>query len=170
MSAAPFQPHAAMIRQVSFAGLSAARPACSFRARPAAGRQALAALALWGLLSGPALAQALGGMDPVSLRDAGRPVGGDAAISTHWKGHEWRFSNDANRAAFEANPGAYAPGFGGNCPVALADGQRHPGEPQYFVVLNGTVYLTGSASARERLRREPAILDLAARAWKKQSR
>lgn len=169
MSAAPFQPHAAMIRQVSFAGLSAARPARSSRTRPAAG-QALAVLALWGLLSGPALAQALGGMDPVSLRDAGRPVGGNAAISTHWKGHEWRFSNDANRAAFEANPGAYAPGFGGNCPVALADGQRHPGEPQYFVVLNGTVYLAGSASARERLRREPAILDLAARAWKKQSR
>lgn len=130
----------------------------------------LAALALWALPSGPAAAQALGGLDVVSLRDAGRTVGGDAAISTHWKGREWRFSNDANRTAFEANPGAYAPGFGGNCPVGLADGERRPGEPQYFVVMDGKVYLAGSAGARERLRREPAILDLAARAWKRQSR
>lgn len=131
---------------------------------------ALAALALWGLLSGAAQAQALGGMDVVSLRDAGRTVGGDPTISTHWKGREWRFSNDANRAAFEANPFAYAPGFGGNCPVALADGTRRPGDPQFFVVLNGTVYLAGSASARERLRSDPSIVGLAAHAWKRQSR
>src|SRR5690606_35711605 len=88
----------AMIRDTSILARVAA-----FR-HPAAHGPALAALALCGLLSGPAMAQALGGMDPVSLRDAGRPVGGDAAISTHWKGREWRFSNDANRAAFEANP------------------------------------------------------------------
>lgn len=153
-----------MIRDTSILARVAA-----FR-HPAAHGPALAALALCGLLSGPAMAQALGGMDPVSLRDAGRPVGGDAAISTHWKGREWRFSNDANRAAFEANPGAYAPAFGGNCPVALSEGERHPGEPQYFVVMNGTVYLAGSASARDRLRQDPAILGLAKQMWKRRSR
>lgn len=117
---------------------------------------------------GGAQAQALGGMDAVSLRDAGRVVGGEPSISTHWKGHEWRFANEANRAAFEANPRVYAPGFGGNCPVALAEGERRPGKPDLFVVVERTLYLTSSADARQRLRDDPhAVLKRAARQWKR---
>lgn len=112
--------------------------------------------------------EALGGMDVVSLRDAGRPVGGDPSISTHWKGHEWRFANEANRAIFEANPRAYAPGFGGNCPVLLAEGQRQPGQPDLFVVIGETLYLTSSPAARRRLSENPAaVLDQAAAQWKR---
>jgi len=112
--------------------------------------------------------EALGGMDAVSLRDAGRPVGGNPSISTRWKGHEWRFANEANRAAFEANPRVYAPGFGGNCPVALADGERRPGQPELFVVIDKTLYLTSSAEARRRLNQNPAeVLERAAAQWKR---
>lgn len=120
---------------------------------------------------GAAQAQALGGMDAVSLRDAGRVVGGEPSISTHWKGHEWRFANEANRAAFEANPRVYAPGFGGNCPVALSEGERRPGKPDLFVVVEKTLYLTSSPDARQQLRADPhGVLKRAASQWKRLSR
>ena len=115
--------------------------------------------------------EALGGMDPVSLRDAGRAVDGDPAISTRWKGHEWRFANEANRATFEANPRAYAPGFGGNCPVALAVGERRPGRPELFVVVERTLYLTSSPAARQRLSEDPhGVLERAKSQWKRLAR
>lgn len=120
---------------------------------------------------GPAQAQAVGGVDVVSLRDAGRVVGGDAAISTHWKGHEWRFANEVNRATFEANPRVYAPAFGGNCPVALAEGERRPGLPELFVLVGKSLYLTSSPRARQRLTENPqAVLGRAAIQWKRLQR
>lgn len=135
-------------------------------------RLSLLAVALVAAFLPPAQAQsmpeALGGMDAVSLRDAERPVGGDPGISTHWKGHEWRFANEANRATFEANPRAYAPGFGGNCPVALSDGERRPGKPELFVVVGKTLYLTSSPAARQRLSADPAgVLERASAQWKR---
>lgn len=133
-------------------------------------RLALLAIALAALSLGPAQAQsaALGGMDAVSLRDAGRPVGGDPAISTHWKGQEWRFANEANRATFEANPRAYAPAFNGNCPVALSKGERRPGQPELFVVIGNTLYLTSSSAAQRLLQDDPAgILKQASVQWKR---
>lgn len=110
---------------------------------------------------------ALDGMDVVSLRDAGRMAAGGDDITTHWRGREWHFTNEANRAAFEANPRAYAPGFGGNCPVALAAGRRSPGNPALFVIVGDTLYLTSTANARDLLQTDPEPILRAARTeWK----
>lgn len=110
---------------------------------------------------------ALGGMDPVSLRDTGRPVVGDAAISTRWKGVQWVFANEANRGTFEANPRAYAPGFDGNCPVMLAQGEMLRGRPELFVIVGKTLYLTSSPGARGRLAADPqGVLAQAAERWR----
>lgn len=126
-----------------------------------------AVLAILSLSPAQAQSAALGGMDAVSLRDTGRPVGGDPDISTHWKGQEWRFANEANRAIFEANPRAYAPAFGGHCPVALSGGERRPGHPDLFVVIEHTIYLTGSPAARRILHDNPApVIKQAAQHWK----
>lgn len=115
----------------------------------------------------PALADsALGGVDVVSLRDSGRPIPGNGDISTEWKGSAWIFANEANRAAFESNPRAYAPGFDGNCPVSLSEGRRRPGSPQFPVVVAGTLYLTMDGAAQGRLKADPdPILGRAAKAW-----
>ncbi|SDW13349.1 YHS domain-containing (seleno)protein [Paracoccus sanguinis] len=128
---------------------------------------ALALSAALGLAAGPVWAQtAVGGMDVVSLRDSGRAIAGDDAISTHWRGREWSFANEANRATFESNPSAYAPGFGGNCPVALSEGARRPGLPDFPVVIGGRLYLTSSGAAQSAMRADPdAILGRAATAW-----
>lgn len=132
----------------------------------------LALCLLTALTPAAALADdALGGMDVVSLRDAGRVAQGGDDITTHWRGHEWHFANEANRATFEADPRAYAPGFGGACPVALANGERRPGQPDLFVVVGDTLYLASSPQARAALESDPAPVISAAKAqWKRLAR
>lgn len=133
-----------------------------------AARHPLAALLLVSALAVPAAAQdALNGIDVVNLRDSGRATAGGKDITTHWRGAEWHFANEANRATFEANPRAYAPGFGGNCPVALAQGERRPGQHDLFVVVGKTLYLTSSPAARSTLQSDPGpVIDAAKAAWK----
>lgn len=117
----------------------------------------------------PALAGGvIGGADVVSLRDSGRLVQGKPGILTEWKGSAWTFANEANRAVFEANPRAYAPAFGGNCPVALSQGRELPGSPSFFIVIDGTLYLTSGQDARQQMQTDPqTIIGRARAAWKK---
>lgn len=98
---------------------------------------------------------ALDGMDPVAYRAKGEAVPGQGNIVTHWHGMAWHFSSEENRASFEADPRAYAPALDGNCVVALAEGRAERGDPRFFVIIGQRTYLTRSAAARERLRRDP---------------
>lgn len=105
----------------------------------------------------PALAQAwaLGGMDAVAYRRQGAAVEGRSDLVTTWAGQNWHFATEENRAAFEANPRQYAPGFGGLCPVSLAEGRPQPGDPRIFAIIGERLYLFHSAEARERLMADP---------------
>lgn len=116
-------------------------------------------------LTGPAQAQdwAVDGYDVVSFQDQGRAVPGRAEIHTMWKGVLWLFATDQHRIEFEANPRAYAPGFGGLCPVALSDGRQERGDPRYFVLIGDRLYLTRSDSARRTLQADPRDVLNAAR-------
>ncbi|MGU5403966.1 hypothetical protein, partial [Acinetobacter baumannii] len=61
-----------------------------------------------------------------------------------------------------------APGFGGNCPVALSEGERRPGRPELFVVVEKTLYLASSPAARQRLSDDPQpVLKRAKVEWKR---
>lgn len=116
----------------------------------------------------PAMAQdwALGGFDPVGYRAEGRALPGLPDISTMWKGMIWHFASVENRARFEADPRAYAPGLNGFCPVALADGRREPGDPQHFVIVGERVYLLRSAEDQRRFMQDPrGILMEARKVW-----
>lgn len=130
-------------------------------------RLLLSILILW-LPAGGAYAQnwALNGMDPVAygLMDAAVPGRND--IVTLWHGKAWHFANEENRATFEANPRAYAPGLGGLCVVALSEGRSEPGNPRYFVVIGQRTYLLRSEIARQRILANPqTILMRAKAAW-----
>lgn len=109
---------------------------------------------------------ALGGYDVVSYLRDGRPQPGRSDISTTWKGQQWHFRNEENRARFEADPRAYAPGFGGLCAVALAEGRREEGDPRHFVVIGSRLYLLHSAGAERRIMSAPReILMQAKQGW-----
>lgn len=98
---------------------------------------------------------ALNGIDAVSYRADGAAIPGRNDIVTMWHGQAWHFVSEANRESFESNPRSYAPGLGGRCVVALAEGRSEPGDPRYFVVIDHRTYLTRSAAARDRLARQP---------------
>lgn len=125
--------------------------------------------ALFGLLSllpAAALADgwALGGMDAVAYRSQGAAVPGKSAISTRWAGQEWHFASESNRASFEANPRAFAPGFNGLCPVALAGGRPVEGNPQFFAVVGQRLYLFETDNARQEFVSNPRDLLMNAKA------
>lgn len=92
---------------------------------------------------------AVGGYDPVSYFRAGAPQKGSDTFATKWQGATWRFSNAANLAAFQKNPGAYAPQYGGYCAYAVAKGYTAKGDPLAWSIAGGKLYLNYSASVRE---------------------
>jgi YHS domain-containing protein len=115
----------------------------------------------------PALAQnwAMDGMDPVSYSTDNAAVPGRSDLVTLWRGKAWHFASEHNRYLFEANPGAYAPGLGGLCVVALSEGRSEPGNPRYFVVIGQRTYFLRSEHARERLMANPQRVLMRAKAF-----
>lgn|GEM_PF-825223 len=113
----------------------------------------------------PAAAQiwALGGYDVVSYQKSGRPIPGRTDIATMWQGKIWHFATEENRARFEADPRSYAPGFGGLCPVSLAEGTKQKGDPRYFVIIGKRLYLLRSAAAERQLLSAPREVIMQAR-------
>ena len=98
---------------------------------------------------------ALGGFDPVAYVTQERAVPGRGDIVTTWRGREYHFSSEANRALFEANPRAYTPGFDGLCVVALTEGRSEPGDPRQFVTIGQRVYFVGTEGRRRELLSHP---------------
>ncbi len=88
---------------------------------------------------------AIGGYDTVAYFTDGRAVPGAADIMVMWKGVVWHFSSDAHREAFEANPRAYAPQYGGYCAYAVSFGQLMGTDPTSWQIVDGKLYLAHSA-------------------------
>jgi YHS domain-containing protein len=84
---------------------------------------------------------ALFGFDPVAYFLRGEAEIGSEDYELTFSGLSWRFSSEANRSAFRAQPDVYVPQFGGYDPVALARGVPVAGNPAIFVVLDGKLFL-----------------------------
>ena len=114
---------------------------------------------------------ALGGYDPVAYFTAGTALAGDPTIALRWRGLRWHFSSPAHRTAFEANPKAYLPQFGGHCPVSLADGQPRPADPHQWAIVEGRLYIAAEAAALNRfLAQNEALRRRAQAQWSGMSR
>ena len=92
---------------------------------------------------------AVGGYDPVAYFTDGKPVPGNPAITLDHEGATWRFSSEANREAFRAEPTKYAPQFGGYCAWAVASGYTAKGDPQAWTIANGKLYLNYNKSVQK---------------------
>ena len=91
---------------------------------------------------------AINGYDTVAYFTTGKPVKGRADITVQWKGAVWRFSSQANREAFEANPWAFAPQYGGYCAYGASMGNRDSTEPDAWKIVRGKLYLTHTPVVR----------------------
>ncbi|MEJ0060142.1 MAG: YHS domain-containing (seleno)protein [Terricaulis sp.] len=125
-------------------------------------RAALLALGLTVSFAAPALAdqppvyQSLfnrtgaGGYDVVSFFTDHQPVRGVAQYKTTHQGVEYRFASAEHLAAFRAEPARYLPQYGGYCAWAVSQGYTAPGDPRYWRIVDGKLYLNYDASVQRR--------------------
>ncbi len=97
---------------------------------------------------------AISGHDPVAYFTQGAPVKGQSVHALIWNGAEWRFASAANRAAFDQDPTAYAPQFGGYCAYAVARNYTAKTEPDAWHIHEGRLYFNYNKRVRTLWRRD----------------
>ena len=93
---------------------------------------------------------ALRGFDAVAYFAVENAVKGDAKYEYVWKGARWIFSSEENMKAFQANPDAYAPQFGGYCSFAVSEGYTANGDPEAWKVVDGKLYLNYNKQVKQK--------------------
>lgn len=89
----------------------------------------------------PAPGLAVHGFDVVAYFTAGKPVQGDARFAVVHEDATYRFASKANLEAFLANPDKYEPAYGGYCAYGVSVGAKFDGDPRYWKVVDGKLYL-----------------------------
>ena len=92
----------------------------------------------------------LHGVDPVSMFDTEAPRTGDAVHTTEHAGVDYYFVSAAARQAFEADPDAYLPQFGGFCAFGVFVGKKLDGDVRYADIHEGKLYLFVNAAILEK--------------------
>ncbi len=92
--------------------------------------------------------QAVGGYDTVSYFSDTGPVKGEKDFSFDYNGVTWLFSNVENLELFKADPAKYAPQYGGYCAWAASQNNLAPGDPSYWKIVDGKLYLNYSAKVQ----------------------
>ena len=109
---------------------------------------------------------AVGGYDAVAYFKQNHPVEGVAQFSTDYKGATWRFSSQENLNAFKANPTAFAPQFGGYCAWAVSQGYTASGDPQFWKIVNGKLYLNYDGDVQKKWEKDiPGFISKADKNW-----
>ncbi|MEM8572286.1 MAG: YHS domain-containing (seleno)protein [Pseudomonadota bacterium] len=109
---------------------------------------------------------AVDGSDVVAYFTKGEPVVGSDSFTHDWRGATWRFSSEENRAAFIADPEAYAPQYGGYCAWAVSEGYTASTIPEAWRIVDGKLYLNFSRRVQQRWERDiPARIEAADRNW-----
>ncbi|KAA3629851.1 MAG: YHS domain-containing protein [Proteobacteria bacterium] len=95
-------------------------------------------------------AGAIRGYDPVAYFAQGKPVKGDPRFSLEYQGATWRFASAENRDRFAAEPGRYAPQYGGYCAWAVSQGYTASVVPDAWRIVNNKLYLNYSTGVQRR--------------------
>ena len=90
-------------------------------------------------LAGPGLA--VHGYDVVAYFSTGKPVLGSDKFAMAHDGGTYRFASQANLDAFKADPTKYEPAFGGFCAYGVALGKKFDGDPRFWKIVGGKLYL-----------------------------
>jgi hypothetical protein len=98
---------------------------------------------------------AIRGIDPVAYFRKAMPVDGVNAYRLRWHSAIWRFENAANMYAFEGNPHAFAPRYGGYCAMSLTAGLLSESTPEAWAIHDRKLYLIHSVAERDLWLRDP---------------
>lgn len=89
-----------------------------------------------------------GGYDTVAYFEEGKPVKGSEQFRAEYQGATWRFSSADNLARFQANPERYVPACGGYCAWAVSQGYLAKGDPAFWSIRNGRLFLNFNQSVQ----------------------
>lgn len=111
---------------------------------------------------------AVDGTDVVAYFTEGKPAAGAKDITHDWMGATWRFASEDNRAAFAADPVAYAPQYGGYCAYAVSEGYTASTVPEAWRIVDGKLYLNYSRRIQKRWAKDiPGRIKAADANWPK---
>jgi YHS domain-containing protein len=108
---------------------------------------------------------AMRGYDPVNYFTEGRPAKGAPEFSHVWDGERYLFASARHRDMFASDPARYAPQFPGHCAAALAAGQIVSPNPEYWIIVEGRLYLFGGEAGPEKVRANPTLIQKAEENW-----
>lgn len=83
---------------------------------------------------------AIHGYDPVAYFTEGKARVGMAKFSATHNDAAYRFVSQANKDAFERNPGRYVPQYGGYCAFGVSVGAKFDGDPTLWRVVDNRLY------------------------------
>ncbi|MFY0308890.1 YHS domain-containing (seleno)protein [Leisingera sp. D0M16] len=93
---------------------------------------------------------AMQGYDPVAYFTDGAPTKGSYKITSIYNDATYRFASEEHKAAFEKNPEAYVPAYGGYCAFGTAMGFKFDGDPNHWKIVDNTLYLNLSQDIQDR--------------------
>jgi len=114
--------------------------------------------------------RAISGYDTTSYFSSRKAQKGQSTHTVKWQGATWRFATKRGRDLFAANPGKYAPQFGGHCSNGLADGHLIKADAQIWMMIKGKLYMFYAERGRKRWQASSNVNGLIAQAranWKK---
>lgn len=105
----------------------------------------------------PAGAVRLGlkGYDPVAYFTLGAPTLGVADYELVWDGVRYRFASARHRDLFRTDPDRYAPQFGGQCAMNMANGNLRESDPTIWTISNGRLYVFATTAGSQRFGEDP---------------
>lgn len=92
-----------------------------------------------GTAKGPGLA--VHGYDAVAYFSEGRALKGSAQHATVYNDATYQFASKEHLQAFKKHPEKYAPQYGGYCAYGVAVGAKFDGDPDYWKIVDGKLYL-----------------------------
>ena len=102
-----------------------------------------------GTLAGPGLAAH--GFDAVAyFTDGKAEVGSDSYAVAH-AGGTYRFMSKAHLDQFKSDPDKYVPAYGGFCAYGAALGKKFDGDPRYWKIVGGKLYLNLNGDIQARM-------------------
>jgi YHS domain-containing protein len=99
---------------------------------------------------------ALAGHDPVAFFTDSKPVKGDAAYRSTYRGAVYQFASAEHKRIFDANPAKYEPQFGGYCAYAASIDRISPIDVRYWEIVDGRLLLQHNQKAWDLWHKEPA--------------
>jgi len=109
---------------------------------------------------------AMQGYDPVAYFTDGVHTKGDYRISSSHNEATYWFSSEEHKAAFDADPEAYLPQYGGYCAFGAAMGFKFDGDPEHWKIVDGELFLNLSKDIQARWSEDiPGFIEKADTNW-----